>query len=70
MIIEQFWVKRTTSYNNGLQAGAINDKDQQQSIVLLFSMGTPKVNSSRKTVLQRERDSKINVTMPAGHTLH
>jgi len=32
-------------------------------------MGTSKVNSSRKTVLQRERDSKINVTMPAGHTL-
>jgi len=31
--------------------------------------GTSKVNSSRKTVLQRERDSKINVTMPAGHTL-
>jgi len=32
-------------------------------------MGTSKVNSSRKTVLQCERDSKINVTMPAGHTL-
>ena len=32
-------------------------------------MGTSKVNSSRKTVLQRERDSKINVTMPAGHTV-
>ena len=32
-------------------------------------MGTSKVNSSRKMVLQRERDSKINVTMPAGHTL-
>ena len=32
-------------------------------------MGTSKVNSSRKTALQRERDSKINVTMPAGHTL-
>ena len=32
-------------------------------------MGTSKVNSSRKTVLQRERDSKMNVTMPAGHTL-
>jgi len=32
-------------------------------------MGTSKVNSSRKTVLQREWDSKINVTMPAGHTL-
>ena len=32
-------------------------------------MGTCKVNSSRKTVLQRERGSKINVTMPAGHTL-
>jgi len=32
-------------------------------------MGSSKVNSSRKTVLQRERDSKINVTMPAGHTL-
>ena len=26
-------------------------------------------NSSRKTILQREWDSKINVTMPAGHTL-
>ena len=34
-----------------------------------FQWGTSKVNSSRKTVLQRERDSKINVTMPAGHTL-
>jgi len=32
-------------------------------------MGTSKVNSSRKTVLQRERDSKINVTKLAGHTL-
>ena len=32
-------------------------------------METSKVNSSRKTVLQRERDSKIDVTMPAGHTL-
>jgi len=32
-------------------------------------MGTSKVNSSGKTVLQRERDSKMNVTMPAGHTL-
>ena len=32
-------------------------------------MGTSKVNSSRKTVLQREWDIKINVTMPAGHTL-
>jgi len=32
-------------------------------------METSKANSSRKTVLQRERDSKINVTMPAGHTL-
>jgi len=32
-------------------------------------MGTSKVNSSRKTVLQREWDSKMNVTMPAGHTL-
>jgi len=32
-------------------------------------MGTSKVNSSRKTVLQCERDSRINVTMPAGHTL-
>jgi len=32
-------------------------------------MWTSTVNSSRKTVLQRERDSKINVTMPAGHTL-
>ena len=32
-------------------------------------MGTSKVNSSRKTALERERDSKINVTMPAGHML-
>ena len=32
-------------------------------------MGTSKVNSSRKTVLKCERDSKINVTMPAGHML-
>jgi len=33
-------------------------------------MGTSTANSSRKkTVLQRERDSKINVTMPAGHIL-
>jgi len=32
-------------------------------------MGISKVNSSRKTVLKRERDSKINITMPAGHTL-
>ena len=37
--------------------------------MLLFPMGTSKVNSSRKTVLKCERDSKINVTMPAGHML-
>jgi len=32
-------------------------------------MGTSKVNSSRKTVLECERDSKINVRVPAGHML-
>jgi len=40
--------------------------------VLLFPLGTSKVNSSRiknGISLQLERDSKINVTMPAGHTL-